>query len=110
MGRFTRFEEDYNPTIIYDASCRIKEYGLNREPGRFITNPIHSENHTTCSQAFQSNLYSDLKAQNKEACEQFNSVLRSVQQSVTFMDFENYLTALKVFISFHNLQGLEINK
>ena len=111
----TRFEEDYNPTIIHDASCKIKEYGLNREPGRFTqvrfaTDPLHSENHTTCIQAFQSNLYSDLKAQNKEACEQFNSVLRSVQQSVTFMDFEHYLTALKVFISFHNLQGLQINK
>ena len=111
----TRFEDDYNPTIIYDASCRIKEYGLNREPARFTnirfaTDPLHSDNHTTCSQSFQSNLYSDLKAQNKEACEQFNSVLRSVQHSVTFMDFDNYLMALKVFISFHNLQGLEINK
>ena len=104
-----------DPTIIYDASCRIKEYGLNREPARFTnirfaTDPLHSDNHTTCSQSFQSNLYSDLKAQNKEACEQFNSVLRSVQHSVTFMDFDNYLMALKVFISFHNLHGLEINK
>ena len=27
----TRFEESYNPTILYDPSCRIKEYGLNRE-------------------------------------------------------------------------------
>ena len=31
----TRFENDYFPTIIYDASCRMKEYGLNREPARF---------------------------------------------------------------------------
>ena len=111
----TRFEDDYNPTIIYDASCRIKEYGLNREPARFsslrfATDPLHCDNHTSCSQAFQSNIYTDLKAKNKEACEQFNSVLRSVQHSVTYMGFDNYLTALKVFISFHNLQGLEINK
>ena len=63
----TRFEEDYNPTIIYDVSCRIKS-------------------------------------------EQFNSVLRSVQQSVTFRDLEHNLTALKVFTSFHNLLGLQINK
>ena len=27
----TRFEQSYNPYIIYDASCRVKEYGLSRE-------------------------------------------------------------------------------
>ena len=111
----TRFEKDYSPTIIYDASCRIKEYGLNREPARFsglrfVTDPLHCDNHCTCSQVFQSHIYADLKALNKEACEQFNSVLRSVQHSVTYMNFDNYLTAMKVFIYFHNMQGLRINK
>ena len=113
----TRFEDDYSPTIIYDASCRVKEYGLNREPARFsllrfATDPLHCDNHTTCSQAFQSHLYSDMKAQNKKSCEreQFNSVLRCVQHSVAYMNFDNYLTAMKVFISFHNMQGLKINK
>ena len=90
----TRFEDDYSPTIIYDASCRVKEYGLNREPARFsllrfATDPLHCDNHTTCSQAFQSHLYSDMKAkaQNKEACEQFNSVLRCVQNNVNLHEF-----------------------
>ena len=27
-----RFEDDYNPNIFYDASCRLKEFGMNREP------------------------------------------------------------------------------
>ena len=45
-----RFERDYNPTIIYDASCRIKEMGLNREPERFLqikiaTDPLHTGNY-----------------------------------------------------------------
>ena len=30
-----RFEEDYSPNIFYDASCRLKEFGMNREPNRF---------------------------------------------------------------------------
>ena len=52
----TRFEDSYYPTIIYDASCRIKEYGLNREPTRFTqirfaTDPLHGDNHRTCSQS-----------------------------------------------------------
>ena len=111
----TRFEDNYNPTIIYDASCRIKEYGLNREPFRFTqlrfaTDPLHCENHTTCSESFQSTAYKDLNPLNKEACEQFNSILRSVQQSVTYMNFETYMSAMKVFIAFHNMEGIELNK
>ena len=35
--------------------------------------------------------------------------LRSVQHSVTYMN-DNYLTAMKVFTSFHNMQGLKIDK
>ena len=31
-----RFENDYSPDIIYDASCKLKEYALNREPKRFM--------------------------------------------------------------------------
>lgn len=100
-----RFESDYNPTIIYDASCRIKEMGLNREPERFLqikiaTDPLHTDNYTTCSQAFQSTIHPEMKKLNKEACEQFNSLLRSVQTSVSYMKFDNYLQAIKIFISY----------
>ena len=31
----TRFGGNYNPHIIYDASCLSKEYGYNRELRRF---------------------------------------------------------------------------
>ena len=30
----TRFDDWYNPNKIYDASCRVKEMGLNRDPER----------------------------------------------------------------------------
>ena len=86
----TRFESDYNPTNVYDTSCRIKEYGLNREPEglshlRFVTDPLHVDNHTSCSETFQSTIYSNLRKQNKQACEQFNSIFRSIQSSVTYI-------------------------
>ena len=101
----TRFEPEYNPTIVYDASCRIKEMGLNREPARFLklrftSDPLHIDNHTTCSAAFQSTIYPDMRKLNKEACEQFNSILRSVQSSVSYMKFDN-------FVAFFNLRGIE---
>ena len=103
----TRFEEWYNPNIIYDASCRVKEMGLNREPERFMnilitSDPLHIPNHTTCSQSFQSKIYEQLKPLNKEACEQFNSILRNIQVSLTYMSFEHYMAAMKVFVTFHN--------
>ena len=39
----TRFEDSYNPTIIYDASCLAKEYGLNRELRRFMRIKVCSD-------------------------------------------------------------------
>ena len=121
----TRFEEWYNPRIIYDASCKVsctydsfygtlyvkllkaKEVGLNREPERFMkiqlaSDPLHIFNHTTCGDSFHSSLYEDLKPLNKEACEQFNSVLRNAQTSLTYMSFENYMAAMRVFVAFRN--------
>ena len=58
----TRFQENYNPHIIYDASCLGKEYGYNRELRRFMrlritTDRFHQCNHTTCSDSFKSSQY-----------------------------------------------------
>ena len=110
----TRFEQDYNPTIIYNASCKAKEVGMAREPDRFmnlkiVSDPLHSANHTSCSDSFKSQTYPELHKLNKEAAEQFNSLLRSVQSSVTYMTFDNYMQSLKLFCSFHNWKGLECN-
>ena len=103
----TRFEPWYNPTIIYDASCKVKEVGLNREPRRFMemlitSDPLHIDNHSTCSDSFESTKYENLKPLNKEACEQFNNLLRSVQTSLTYMTYKHFMVAMKVFIAVHN--------
>ena len=55
----TRFEANYNPHLIYDASCLAKEYGYNRELKRFMqltitTDRFHECNHSTYSDAFRS--------------------------------------------------------
>ena len=48
----TRFEDSYNPIIIYDVLRCIKEYGLDREPSRFkqlrfAPEPLYGDNLTT---------------------------------------------------------------
>ena len=55
-------------------------------------------------QRFQKYANQDLKPLNKEACQQFNSLLRSVQTSVSYMTFHNYLQAIKIFIAFYDLK------
>ena len=55
----TQFEEDYNPTIIYDASCLEKEVGMDREPEwfselRIVSDPLHTTIYTSYSEVFHS--------------------------------------------------------
>ena len=92
----TRFEPGYNPHIIYDASCRVKEYGLSRDS-------FHEVNHTSCSEAFKSSLYDSLKNVNTETAEQTNHLLRSISTSTTFMSPQLYLRSIKLFMAHQNI-------
>ena len=55
-----------------------------------------------CLESYLSNRYPRLQPLNREAAEQFNSVLRMVTHSVSRMTFDNYLTAINVFVTFFN--------
>ena len=49
-------------TIVYDASSRLKEFVLTKEPSRFmqmrfVTDPLHKEIHTSCMESFRSTFY-----------------------------------------------------
>ena len=62
----TRFERNYNPHIIYDASCKVKEYGLSRELKRFMsiqitTDRFHEANHSTSSEALKNSMYDSVR-------------------------------------------------
>ena len=102
----TRFEQNYNPHIIYDASCKVKEYGLSRELKRFMsiqitTDRFHEANHSTCSEAFKSSMYDSLRGVNSEAVEQTNHLLRSITSSTTFMSPKLYLRSIKLLSLIH---------
>ena len=104
----TRCEEDYNPKFVFDTPCKTVEVGLGREPRRtakmtIVSDPLHAVNHTNCTDAFNSRLYPDMAALNKESVEQFNSLIRGVQSSVSYMTYDNYLQAIKIFVMFYNL-------
>ena len=96
----TRFEDSYNPTINYDASCLAKKYCLNRELRRFMiikicSDHFHQCSHTTCCDSFKSSEYGSLLKINTEAAEQTNSVIR-ITTSTTYPML--YLRSLKLFL------------
>lgn len=104
----TRFEEDYNPNIIYDASCKLKEFGLNRELRRFMniqimTDRFHECNHTACSDSFKSSIYDCNQKINSEAAEQTNSVLRRVGNSTTYMNPQLFMKTISYFMGYQNI-------
>ena len=106
----TRFETNYNPHIIYDASCLAKEYGYNRELRRFMsltitTDRFHQCNHKSCSDSFRSTEYSSLENINTEACEQTNSALRRVSSSTTYMSPIMYMRSLTLFLADLNVSA-----
>ena len=103
-----RFENDYSPDIIYDASCKLKEYAFNREPKRFMSTRVtsdrfHENNHKTCSSSFKTSSYPSLRSANSEACEQFNSVLRRISSSTTYMQQSLFMRAITLFIADPNI-------
>ena len=103
----TRFEHNYNPHIIYDASCIAKEFGYNRELRRFMqlsitSDHFHEVNHKSCS--------NQLEKINSEACEQTNSSLRRVTSSTTFMSPTMYMRSLTLFMADINLSANKFKK
>ena len=104
----TRFERDYNPHIIYDATCIAKEYGYNRELRQFMqitisTYRFHEVNHKSCSNLFKSSEYLQLENINSEACEQTNLALRRITSSTTFMSPSMYMRSLTLFMADINI-------
>ena len=104
----TRFPSDYNPNIVYDNSCKTKEYGLNRETKRFMklqitTDKFHEVNHKTCCDSFKSSEYAALSNCNTQACEQTNSKLRYISSSCTYMNPALFMRAITLYLGYQNM-------
>ena len=105
----SRFPSNYNPHIIYDNSCKCKEYGLNRETQRFMniqitTDKFHEDNHTSCASSFKSSEYTCLTDCNTEACEQTNRTLRRISSSSTYMNTTLFLRSISLFLGYQNMK------
>ena len=105
----SRFPANYNPHILYDNSCKTKEFGLNREPRRFMkiqitTDKFHQRNHQKCAESFKTTEYPSLSNCISQACEQTNRTLRRISSSSTFMNIELFLKSIALFLGYQNMK------
>jgi len=84
--------------VIYDNSCHLLSYCLNRQPNHFkntlfLIDRFHVKNHTTCSQyGFNISRHLGLGHVNTQIVEQKNSVLAKLRSQLSYMRVESFMT------------------
>lgn len=106
---FTRYAKAPR-TLVYDNSCHLHAYFLNREP-RFIrktfvvSDRCHCGNHTACNAGYdlrRYQLHPTLRTINSEAAEQANSRLVKLKASLSYMTPSNFHLHLRLSLASFN--------
>lgn len=103
---FERFESAPK-TIVYDNSCNLHNYCLNREPNffrdtEFRIDKFHWPNHTGCSHAYDMRLYPQYAEINSQVVEQANAALSRIKSSLSYMNAKNFMNHCKLFLWYRN--------
>ena len=93
--------------VIYDNACSLMDYCMNRDPGffrntKFLVDRFHWKNHTGCSPALNISKHETFKKINSEANEQQNALLKKLKPQVSYMNPENFVKTMKLYIWFRN--------
>ncbi|CAB4029387.1 Hypothetical predicted protein [Paramuricea clavata] len=94
--------------VIYDNSCRLHEYCLNRDPAffkntKFVVDKFHWKNHSGCCEGYNMKLYPTLTVHNSQAAEQCNSAIKPLASMVSYMEYQNFLLFSKLYIWYRNM-------
>ncbi|XP_078586099.1 uncharacterized protein LOC144867969 [Branchiostoma floridae x Branchiostoma japonicum] len=86
----TRFK-DVPETVIYDNSCNLHSYCLNRDPllfknTWFLVDRLHWKNHKGCSVGYQLSRYPQYDNVNSQVVEQCNSALKKLKGQLSYMN------------------------
>jgi hypothetical protein len=98
--------------VVYDFSCALQEYCLNREPRHFrhtafLIDRFHWRNHKTCARSYNLSIYPDFLCLNSEICEQVNSLLKKIKSSVSMMTQVNFMRCVRFFLEMNNDKKLK---
>jgi len=107
---FTIFRTRYKEApkaIIYDNSCNLHHYSLNRDPGffsstSFFVDRFHWKNHTACAPSYNLSLYQEYDGLNSQINEQRNSTLKKVKNQLSYMSPSNFVNHCKLLLWYCN--------
>lgn len=97
--------------FVYDNSCNLHSYALNREPERFKNTKFNIDrlhfhkNHVSCSLGYDLDQYKSnrkLVELNSQCNEQANSDLRILSKQVTYMNPKNIVHTVSLFLAQRN--------
>ena len=104
--RFTRPTEN----IVYDNSCRLHIYCLNREPvffqaTRFFVDRFHWRGHVGCTSGYCLDKYpsQDIAQINSQINEQANAGLQRIKAQLSYMSLDNFIFHLSLFLAIKNV-------
>ena len=95
--------------IVYDASCQLATYALEREPAlfantTFVSDQLHFKSgHQHCSSAHNIATHSArLGRRNWVVCEQGHSKMRRISASVSYMTQSTFVFVMRHFLALQN--------
>ncbi|CAH3150762.1 unnamed protein product [Pocillopora meandrina] len=93
--------------VVYDNSCNLHSYCLNRDPvffknSQFLVDRLHWRDHTDCSEAYNLSRYPQWDTLNSQAAEQAYSSLKSFKGFLSYINEKNFMTRCIFFIWYRN--------
>lgn len=98
--------------VVYDASCQLHEYILNRMPSfareiRFCDDKFHSYGHRACATCYRAQECGYLAHTNTSRAEQFNSFLNCVKYTASHLSKLHFSVFVQYFIHRWNMKKTE---
>ena len=97
-------------TIIYDNSCKLHQYTLNREPThfkdtRFFVDRFHWRGHIGGSSGYSMDKYAmqSIGSINSQVNEQANAGLQRIKGQLAYMKPDNFMFHVKLFLAITNM-------
>ncbi|XP_066282552.1 uncharacterized protein [Branchiostoma lanceolatum] len=89
--------------VIYDNSCNLHSYCLNRDPSLFrntwfLVDRLHWKNHKGCSVGYKLSAYPQYDHINSQVVEQCNASLKKLKGQLSYMAPSNFMRQAKLFI------------
>lgn len=99
--------------VLYDFACALHEYILNRASVHFAdtmceVDKLHWCNHQSCSQAYNSSLYPQLRGANSQVAEQSNSTFERIKASVQQMEQRSFMWHMRMYASKRNVDKADV--